>query len=94
MLRLWQQQIDDVTDATSDDMLRFNMAIDQAIADSAAAFSGKRSRTRDLFLATLGHDLRGPLATLAMAGDCLLIPTVGPDQTQTLGGAGEGWRPS
>lgn len=85
VLRLWQQQITKVTDATSDDMLRFNEAIDEAIAESAAAFSEKSSQTRDLFLAILGHDLRGPLATLALAGDCLLIPTVGPDQTLALG---------
>ena len=85
VLRLWQQQITDVTDTTSDDMIRFNEAIDQAIAESAAAFSEKSSQTRDMFLAILGHDLRGPLATLALAGDCLLMPTVGPDQTLALG---------
>ncbi|MEB0165245.1 HAMP domain-containing sensor histidine kinase, partial [Glaciimonas sp. CA11.2] len=53
------------------DMVRFNEAIDQALAESVTTYSDQETRTRDTFLAILGHDLRSPLATMAMAGDSL-----------------------
>jgi signal transduction histidine kinase len=74
VLRLWQPQIGQATQATSDDMVRFNETIDQALAESAMAYSQKAMRTREIFLAILGHDLRGPLATMAMAGEYLTHP--------------------
>lgn len=85
VLRLWQEKITDVSDTTSDDITRFNEAIDQAIAESAAAYTRKSSRTRDLFLAILGHDLRGPMSTLSMAGDILSMASTGTEQTRALG---------
>ncbi|WP_166209942.1 sensor histidine kinase [Cognatiluteimonas telluris] len=74
VLRLWQSQVGQVTEATTDDMVRFNETIDQALAESATAYSQKATHTREIFLAILGHDLRGPLATMAMAGDYLTHP--------------------
>lgn len=43
------------------DMIRFNEAIDQAIAESITRFSADVSRTKERFLAILSHDLRTPL---------------------------------
>lgn len=54
--------------------MRFNEAIDQALAESAVKFQGQTNQTRDTFLAMLGHDLRGPLASMANAGDYLSRP--------------------
>lgn len=85
VIRLWQNKITDVTDTTSDEMTRFHEAMDQAIAESAAAFAEKTSRTRDLFLGILGHDLRGPMSTLSMAGEILSMAVTGTDQTRALG---------
>jgi signal transduction histidine kinase len=48
-----------------EDVTRFNESIDQALAESVAAYSAKIDESRDTFLAVLGHDLRGPLASLA-----------------------------
>jgi signal transduction histidine kinase len=85
VLRLWLQEVEQVTQATTDDMLRFNEAIDQAVAESTARFTEQATRTRDTFLAILGHDLRTPLAAMAMAGEYLDVPNVGTPQTKEIG---------
>lgn len=85
VLRLWLKNISEVTDAASDDMVRFNESMDQALAESARTYAENRSRTRDTFLAILGHDLRSPLSTMALAGEYLTSPGVGTDQTQEVG---------
>ena len=66
VLRLWLPQADAMSDQTVRDMVRFNEAIDQALAESIVTYSARAERTRDLFLAVLGHDLRAPLATITM----------------------------
>jgi signal transduction histidine kinase len=85
VLRLWMPQIKQATEQTSNDTLRFNEAIDQALSKSAITFSEQTERTRDTFLAILGHDLRSPLATMAMAGDYLTRPELGTDGTLQIG---------
>lgn len=85
VLRLWMPQITQVTKENSNDVLRFNEAIDQALAESALTFSDKTARTQDTFLAILGHDLRSPLATMSMAGDYLTRPEVGTESTMQIG---------
>ena len=61
VLRLWLRQITNETEASFDDMLRFNEAIDQALAESGIRYSDKAARTREMLFAVLGHDLRSPL---------------------------------
>ncbi|MET3217402.1 UNVERIFIED_ORG: signal transduction histidine kinase [Burkholderia territorii] len=46
------------------DIIRFNEAIDQAIAESIRSFSAEIERARNLFLGMLGHDMRSPLQTI------------------------------
>lgn len=71
VLRLWLPQVREMTTATSYEMVRFNEAIDQALAESVLTFSARADHTRELFLAILGHDLRAPLSTMTMAGEML-----------------------
>jgi signal transduction histidine kinase len=67
VLRLWADAHPPGPDVI-EDTLRFNEAIDQAVAESVAFFSAEVERWRGILLATLGHDLRGPLnAMLLMA---------------------------
>jgi signal transduction histidine kinase len=47
-----------------DDMIRFNEAIDQALAESVAFFSHEVERARNLLLGMLGHDMRTPLQSI------------------------------
>lgn len=74
VLRLWMRHSDNPVDDTTNDIIRFNEAIDQALAESVITYSARVTRTRDLFLAILGHDLRAPLATMANAGELLKKP--------------------
>lgn len=85
VLRLWLPQIQHFTEATSTDMLRFNEAIDQALAESALTYSDRNARTRDTFLAILGHDLRTPLAAMTMAGDLLTTPETELERMRKIG---------
>ncbi|HTD04730.1 HAMP domain-containing sensor histidine kinase [Undibacterium sp.] len=85
VLRLWLPTVERVTQATTNDMIRFNETIDQALAESAVTYSNQATRTRDTFLAILGHDLRSPLTTITMAGDYLSRPEVGNERTTKVG---------
>ena len=68
VLKLWQRGGVDMRVNNTPDIMRFNEAIDQSLAEAAVAYSDKVNETRDIFLAILGHDLRSPLAVTAMAG--------------------------
>ena len=48
------------------DMLRFNEAIDQALAESISYFTSHVTRARNLLLAMLSHDMRSPLQTIQL----------------------------
>ncbi len=65
VLRLWSADSTDEHEQDLEDVIRFNEAVDQAIAESLKAFVAEVDKTRDLFLGMLGHDLRGPLSTIA-----------------------------
>ena len=82
VLRLWMDQPARPSRAGIKEILRFNEAIDKALQESAIRFAEQSDRTRDTFLAMLGHDLRSPLATMTMAGEFLARPTT--DQAQSI----------
>jgi signal transduction histidine kinase len=56
------------------EMTRFNESIDQALAESIANYSDEVARSRDTFLAILGHDLRSPLSAVANSSLYLAAP--------------------
>jgi signal transduction histidine kinase len=76
VLRLW-------TDACQpeelhlEDIIRFNEAIDQALAESIAFFSAQVDQARNLFLGMLGHDMRSPLQTIQMTASYLAALNAG-----------------
>ena len=71
VIRLWVASIDTPALSHMQDMIRFNEAIDQALAESTAAYAEQVSRSRDIFLAILGHDLRAPLQAVSMSTEML-----------------------
>jgi signal transduction histidine kinase len=70
VLRLWIEGERPGPDAF-DDMVRFNQAIDQAVAESVAHFAAEADAWRDIFLGVLGHDLRGPLTAILLTSEIL-----------------------
>jgi signal transduction histidine kinase len=85
VIRLWLPKSGQSVDAATNDIVRFNEAIDQALAESVMAYSERVTRTRDLFLAILGHDLRAPLATMAMAGELFKRDDLGEKRRREVG---------
>ncbi len=85
VLRLWLPHVTQINEASSNDMVRFNETIDQALAESAVTYADQGQRIRDTFLAILGHDLRSPLAAMAMAGDYLVMPNAAAERTPEVG---------
>jgi signal transduction histidine kinase len=64
VIRLWTKQNPQCPATELEDMIRFNEAIDQAIAESITQYSEEIGQTKDRFLAILGHDLRNPLGAI------------------------------
>lgn len=63
VLRLWMDA-GPLDHTGTEDMIRFNEAIDQAIAESVSYFHVQVERARNLLLGMLGHDMRSPLTTI------------------------------
>lgn len=60
-----------------DDIIRFNEAIDQALAESIDFFSTQVDQARNLLLGMLGHDLRTPLQSIRMTAHYLAALNAG-----------------
>lgn len=71
VLRIWLPSISEFNQEVHQELVRFNEAVDQALAESAVTFSEHNNQTRERFLAILGHDLRTPLAAVSMTGSLL-----------------------
>src|SRR5687767_6851006 len=71
VIKLWRSHLAREHHGALDDLTRFNEAVDQALAESIASYAEELARSRDTFLAILGHDLRSPLTAVAMSGHYL-----------------------
>lgn len=72
VIRLWVNSLESPDLAYFQDMIRFNEAIDEALAESTAAYAEQVDHSRDIFLAILGHDLRAPLQAVSMSTEILM----------------------
>ncbi len=72
VLRMWKAQLPELGDSEFNDMMRFNEAIDEALAASIIRYSAEVDHSRQTFLAILGHDLRSPLSSILMSATILL----------------------
>ena len=60
--------------AAIEEIARFNEGIDQALTESIQSYLAKVDHSRDMFLAVLGHDVRGPLSGISIATNLLEKP--------------------
>jgi hypothetical protein len=72
VIRLWTKENGTLVGADLDDLMRFNVAIDQALAESITRYTEDLDHSKEMFLAILGHDLRSPLAAVTMASQFML----------------------
>jgi signal transduction histidine kinase len=71
VLRLWAET-GDPRGTDYQDMVRFNEAIDQALAESVGFFNAKLTEERNLLLGMMGHDMRSPLHVIQMSASFLV----------------------
>jgi signal transduction histidine kinase len=64
VIRLWINEAGELVATDVQDLIRFNEAIDQALAESTSRFMKDLDFSREMFLGMLGHDLRNPLGAI------------------------------
>ncbi|QDW03376.1 sensor histidine kinase [Pseudomonas sp. KBS0707] len=72
VIKQWMMRATSDTQQQMEDMIRFNEAIDQALAESISSYTGAVQASRNIFLGILGHDLRTPLSAILLGADVLL----------------------
>jgi signal transduction histidine kinase len=84
VVRLWTEGKGELNAGDIADLIRFNEAIDQALAESTLRFMGDLDQTRDTFIGILGHDLRTPLGAIITSAKFMLDVGELTPTTQTL----------
>jgi signal transduction histidine kinase len=81
VLRLWREAegTDSATEDAIEEIARFNEGIDQALAESVERYAENVRASRELFVAMVGHDLRGPLWTIEGSTHLLRRPKASED---------------
>ena len=81
VLRLWTEACQP-NELNLEDVIRFNEAIDQALAESIGFFSEQVDRARNLLLGMLGHDMRNPLNAIQMTASYLAALNAGAEVSE------------
>lgn len=73
VIRLWFESEPHLGRDEVFELVRFNEAMDQALAESILHFAGEAAHMRNLFLGVLSHELRTPLNTVMASAQTLLL---------------------
>ena len=79
VLRLWTEAKGRLDHDDVEDLIRFNEAVDQALAESVEAFDANVEQSKEIFIGMLGHDMRTPLGAIMTSG-IYLLENAGLDQ--------------
>lgn len=71
VLKLWLTENRCESEQDTDDLIRFNEGIDQALAESIVRYTENILLSQDIFLGVLGHDLRDPLNSIGIGAQLL-----------------------
>lgn len=72
VIRLWTRASGTLAGDDLEDLMRFNEAIDQSLAESISRYTENIDRSKEMFMAVLGHDLRTPIGAVIMASQFML----------------------
>ncbi|HZK82930.1 MAG TPA: HAMP domain-containing sensor histidine kinase, partial [Humisphaera sp.] len=72
VVRLWRESGPECDTRDLDGLTRFHESIDQSLTEAIRSYTERVDRSRQMFLAILGHDLRNPLHSITMAAQVLL----------------------
>ncbi|HKV06641.1 MAG TPA: sensor histidine kinase [Thermoanaerobaculia bacterium] len=81
VLRLWMD-FSPLDKTAFEDMIRFNEAIDQAVAESVGHFHRTVEGYRNLLLGMLGHDMRTPLNAIVITASYLSALNAGEEVSE------------
>ena len=81
VLRLWERNAV-IGPEEFPDVVRFNEAIDQSLAESIKYFSTQVDQSRNLLLGMLGHDMRNPLNAIVMTASSLSTLNAGEEVSE------------
>jgi signal transduction histidine kinase len=84
VIRLWTRKEGQLSGENLADLTRFNEAVDQAVAESVVRYTQDLDRSKEMFLAILGHDLRSPLSAVLMSAAFMLETGELPELHQSL----------
>ncbi|MFL5487384.1 MAG: ATP-binding protein [Gemmatimonadaceae bacterium] len=84
VIRLWSKERGEATRVDLDDLTRFNEAIDQSLAESITRFTQDLDKSKEMFLAILGHDLRTPIGAIMTSAKFMLDTKELPEPHLTL----------
>jgi signal transduction histidine kinase len=84
VLRLWIDACP-LDEASGREIIRFDEAIDQAIAESVGDFHAQVEQSRNLFLGMLGHDMRTPLNAIVATASLLTALNAGEQVSAAAG---------
>ena len=73
VIRLWMESGPKLGRDEVFELVRFNEAMDEALAASILHFANEAARMRNLFLGVLSHELRTPLSTIMTSGHSLVL---------------------
>ena len=82
VIRLWRESDPELNRNDLDDLTRFNESIDQSLTEAVRSYTAMVDRSRQLFLAILGHDLRNPLNSVLMSAGLLSESKLDPDAAE------------
>jgi hypothetical protein len=72
VINLWTREVGELKTDDLGDLLRFNEAIDQSLAESVTEFTENVDESKEMFVAILGHDLRTPLGAIFTSAKFML----------------------
>lgn len=72
VIRLWLRTSPILGPPQLEELIRFNEAMDQALAETLLQFATAEAESRNLFLGVLSHELRTPLGTIVGSAQSLL----------------------
>jgi len=84
VVRLWTRDQGEVTLTDLEDLTRFNEAIDQSLTESVSRFTQDLDKSKEMFLAMLGHDLRTPIGAVLTSARFMLETKELPEPHLTL----------
>ena len=84
VIRLWSAARQGLDGDDLEDLIRFNEAIDQSLAESIARYNQNVEQSKEMFLAILGHDLRTPLGAIYTSARFMLEDGARPGDHLTL----------